>query len=175
MKRIFIAAAAALVLTQSAAAHVVLAEPHARAGSYYAGFFRISHGCGDEPTIAVRIDIPEGVTIAHPQPKPGWRLTIERAPLPAPLQSEGGPITERVAAITWRGRLPADEFDQFGVMLRLPDAAGPLYFPVTQTCAHSERRWADIPGPNQAWHDVANPAPVLMLEAPETMEMDHHH
>jgi len=158
-----------------AMAHVVFAEPKARSGSYYAGFFRISHGCGDSDTVSVRISIPQGVVSARPQPKPGWTLNIERSPLAAPIKGEGGTVIKnRVMAISWTGRLPADQFDQFGVMMKLPDLTGPLYFPVEQKCLRGENRWVDIPAPGQAWHSMSNPAPVIELTAPDDMHSMHH-
>lgn len=173
--RVFAAACALVFAVVSAAqAHVVFAEPEARPNSYFAGFLRVSHGCGSSPTRAVRVEIPEGVNIARPQPKPGWTLEIERARLAAPIQSEGGAITERVTAITWRGDLPADQFEQFGIMMRLPDRAGPLYFPVIQTCAEGEQRWTQIPAAGAAWHSVPRPAPVLTLAAPAPDPHAHH-
>ncbi|MGE0829162.1 MAG: YcnI family protein [Hyphomonadaceae bacterium] len=180
MKRILLSALAlgALALSAPAAlAHVVLAEPRAEAGGYYAGFFRISHGCGASPTVAVRIEIPDGITTARPQPKAGWRLLVERETLAQPIQSEGGLITERVRAITWRGRLPADQFDQFGIVMKLPAQAGPIYFRTIQTCADGERRWIDIPADGQAWGSLPNPAPVLTLysNTQEEHAHDHHH
>lgn len=161
-------------LAPPAAAHVVFAEPQAASGSYYAGFLRVGHGCGDSPTRAVRVEIPDGVMIARPQPKPGWTLSVERAPLPTPIIGEGGhDITERVAAITWRGELPADQFDEFGILLRLPDQTGPLYFPVVQTCADGEQRWEHIPADGAAWNSVPRPAPVLTLRG--AIGDPHHH
>lgn len=157
-----------------AMAHVVLAEPKARSGSYYAGFFRVSHGCGTSDTVSVRISMPESLLSARPQPKAGWTVQVEHAPLDTSRQGEGGAIiTDRVAAITWTGRLPADQFDQFGVMMKLPGSVGPLYFPTVQTCVSGENRWVDIPASGQAWHDVENPAPVIELTAPD--DAHHHH
>lgn len=177
MKRVMICALAlAGALASAASAHVVFAEPEAAPNSYYAGFLRIGHGCGDSPTRAVRVEIPDGVMIARPQPKPGWRLSIEREPLAAPIRTEGGhEMTERVTAITWSGDLPADQFEVFGVMMRLPDRAGPLYFPVIQTCASGEQRWTDIPPDGAAWNSVPRPAPVLRLRAPEQGGEAHAH
>lgn len=173
--RVFaVACVLTLAIASVAQAHVVFAEPEARPNSYYAGFLRVSHGCGASPTRAVRVEIPEGVNIARPQPKPGWTLEIERAPLAAPIPSEGGAIMERVTAITWRGDLPADQFEQFGIMMRLPDRAGPLYFPVIQTCAEGEERWTQIPAVGAAWHSVSRPAPVLTLSAPAPDPHAHH-
>ncbi|MBL8551400.1 MAG: YcnI family protein [Hyphomonadaceae bacterium] len=170
-------AAALLAHAASAAAHVVFAEPQAQGGAYYAGFLRVSHGCGTSPTISVRVDIPPGVLMARPQPKPGWRLSVAREPLAEPIPSEGGSITERVVSITWRGRLPADQFDQFGVMMKLPAQAGPLYFFVTQTCARGERSWSQVPAEGQPWGSVESPAPVLTLAAPQgaAPETSHDH
>lgn len=174
--RIFIRALAVSIMLAASAsnaeAHIVFAEPEAAAGSYYAGFLRVSHGCGASPTRAVGVEIPEGVNIARPQPKPGWTLEIERAPLAAPIASEGGAIITRVTAITWRGELPIDQFDQFGLMMRLPARSGPLYFAVIQTCTEGEERWEQIPPAGAAWHSVPRPAPVLTLIAPDAQA--HH-
>ena len=171
-----LAGIAALICGAAAQAHVVFSRTDARPGGYYAGALRVSHGCDGSPTTAVTVTIPEGVAVAKPQPKPGWSVRIERAPLASPVPGEGGRmLTERVAAITWSGRLPEDEFDEFGLMLKLPDRAGPLYFPVVQTCGQGQVRWTDIPTPGQAWHDVPHPAPVLRLDpAGRSSAMDHH-
>lgn len=174
--RSIISALALTIATASAAsAHVVFAEPEAAPNSYYVGFLRVSHGCDGSPTHEIRVEIPEGVNIARPQPKPGWEVSIERAPLAEPIASEGGAITERIAAITWRGELAAEHFDQFGIMMRLPDRPGPLYFPVTQTCAEGELSWREIPAPGAAWNSVSRPAPVLNLATPEQSQAHAHH
>ncbi len=164
----------ALTLASAASAHVVFAEPEAAPNSYYAGFLRVSHGCGASPTRAIRVEIPEGINIARPQPKPGWTIEVERAALVSPIQAEGGHrITERVTAITWRGELAADQFDQFGIMMRLPAHTGAIYFPVIQTCAQGEQRWTQIPRHDAAWGSVANPAPVLAIAARQSADHGH--
>jgi hypothetical protein len=172
MIRLSILATAAALIAGPAAAHVVFAEPQAAAGSYYAGFLRIGHGCSGSPTVRLRVEIPAGVLSAKPQPKPGWTVEVEREPLAKPVTAEGREVRERVKAITWTGRLPDDEFDQFGLMLKLPAQAGPLYFPLVQTCETGERRWVDIPAAGQAWHDLKTPAPVVVVAAGEA---GHHH
>lgn len=113
----------------SATAHVVLATGEAEAGSYYAGAFRVGHGCGSSPTVALRVDMPDGVESARPQPKAGWTVEIERA-------------GERVRALTWRGRLEADQYDEFGVLMHLPADGEGLTFRVTQTCESGAAEWA---------------------------------
>jgi periplasmic copper chaperone A len=166
---------AALLLTASAAqAHIVFAEPQAKSGAYYAGFLRVSHACGDSPTRAISVRIPRGIDTARPQPKPGWKITIQRQKLAKPIKTEGGLQTERVTAIIWEGNLPADQFDQFGIMMKLPARTGPLYFPVRQTCAKGLRDWARIPKPGAAWGSVESPAPILTL-TPTTSGGEHNH
>ncbi|ANP45742.1 YcnI family protein [Candidatus Viadribacter manganicus] len=178
MTKTIIAAVSALALSFSstASAHVVFADPQAAPNSYYAGFIRIGHGCGTSPTRAIRVEIPESINIARPQPKPGWRLSIEHQQLATPLQIEAGhTISERVSAITWRGALDADQFDQFGIMMRLPDETGPLYFRITQTCANGAQYWDEIPPPGATWNGLAHPAAMITLAAPMVMEQMHDH
>lgn len=162
MKQLIIIAAA---LAAPANAHIVMAPAEATAGGYYAGEFRVGHGCNDAATTAVRIEIPEGVLTARPRPKAGWTIEIERAALPKPVVSEGREQRERVSAITWRGNLPADQFDGFGVMLKLPkEQSGPLYLPVKQTCAGETVAWTEIPATGESWSSLKHPAPVLELK-----------
>ena len=142
MKRILIAFAAAAALAGTAAAHIVLAEPDAKAGSYYAAHFRVGHGCDASPTVKLRVQIPADILTARAQPKPGWDISVEREKLLAPVTIEGHEETDRVSAIAWSGQLPADQFDDFGILMKLPqEAAGDLYFPAIQTCAEGGRAW----------------------------------
>jgi uncharacterized protein YcnI len=167
MNRVLTMASALALFAQApASAHVVLATPDARQNAYYVGEFRVSHGCGESPTVAFRVEIPDGINSARPQPKPGWQVEIERTPLPAPVRAEYGEITERVSAVTWRGLLPTDQFDQFALLLKLPDRAGPIYFRALQTCEQGGRAWVEIPASGQDAHDLENPAPVLNVLRP---------
>jgi uncharacterized protein YcnI len=173
--KLFLLTSMALAPALPAAAHVVISPGSAPAGSYYAGWFRVSHGCGGSPTTALRIEIPPGVISAKPQPKPGWTLRIDRVPLAQPVAGEGGQtIRERVAAITWTGRLPDDEFDEFGVMMKLPPGAGALAFPAVQTCETGENRWTDLAAPGQSPHALPHPAPILTLTPAMPMGEMHH-
>ena len=144
-----------------ASAHVTLAQSSAAAGSHSVVTFRIGHGCADSPTTALRIEIPDTVTLANPQPKPGWTLTIDHA-------------AQRVSAITWSGgSLPADEFDEFAVMMKLPAQAGVITFPATQTCAKGVEHWSEPKGSQ-------HPVPTLTLtpgdmhDSMPGMDMGHH-
>lgn len=57
---------------------VVFDSPEAMAGKYHAGVFRLGDGCDAAATTAVRIEVPESIVVARPQPKPGWTVRIER-------------------------------------------------------------------------------------------------
>src|SRR6185312_12894222 len=140
-----------LAAVAPASAHVTLAQPSAKAGSHSVVTFRIGHGCADSPTTALRIEIPDSVASANPQPKPGWTLTIDHA-------------AQRASAITWSGgSLPADEFDEFAVMMKLPADAGTVTFPATQTCAKGVEHWSEPKGTTQ-------PAPALTLTPGSDMQ-----
>jgi len=182
MNPYLLAAAAALSMlaaAQTAVAHVTLADPQAAPGAYYTSAFRVTHGCAGAAPIALRIEIPEAIVTAKPQPKAGWTLEIERAPLATPVKGEGGRmLTQRVSAITWRGRLPDEDWDQFGVMAKLPSEPGKLYFPAIQTCESGEERWIEVPPPGESGR-LSHPAPALTIAAhapPDPMAgMDMHH
>ncbi|MBS0502374.1 MAG: YcnI family protein [Proteobacteria bacterium] len=164
--------AALAMFTVPAHAHIVFWPAEAPAGSYYAGEFRVGHGCGETATTAVRVTIPDDVLIARPRPKPGWTIEIQRAPLPAPVMSEGREQHDRVAAITWRGRLPGDQFDGFGLMLKLPAGrAGPLYLLVRQICGKDSVEWTEIPAAGQNRGALKHPAPVIDLKPAESGHM----
>jgi len=157
---------AAICITASPAfAHIVFDAPRGTAGGYYAGVLRVSHGCGAAPTRSIRVEIPAAITIARPQPKPGWTLDVETQPLSEPVRGEGGDlITRRVSAIIWTGNLPADQFDTFGLMLKLPANPGPLFFPTKQLCERGENDWTGIPASPAAWHATPMPAPMLIVD-----------
>ena len=142
-------------LAAPASAHVVLSQPIFEAGQNYAAFFKIEHGCNGSPTIALRVQIPDGVTVLDTPAKPGWTLTGER--------TQG-----RVSAVTWRGQLDAKTADQFGLLLKLPAGEGPLYFPAVQQCEKGEMSWTETPAAGRPWGDLKRPAVKLQLTAAKT-------
>ena len=160
MRKFGAAFAAALLAFFSvpASAHIVLSQPSFEAGQTYAAFFKVEHGCDGSPTVALRVQIPAGVAILRKPEKPGWKL-------------EAQTVKDSLTEITWRGRLEAKAADQFGLLLKLPQKAGPLYFPTVQECEKGQTRWTDIPAAGQAWRDVPHPAPVLQLIAAATGNM----
>jgi len=165
LKRLLLAAMPALA-PLVAQAHVVADPSVAPAGTYQAIRFRIGHGCGEAATTAVRIEIPAELAQARPQPKAGWTLTLSREP--------AAPGAEpRTAAVTWRGALPADQFDEFALLARLPQAQGTLYFPTVQTCGAEETQWIEIPDAGET--GLSHPAPSVRVTPAPTAPDAHHH
>ena len=143
-----------------ALAHVSLDPGEAKAGSYQVLRFRVGHGCGTATTTtALRIETPQGLAGARPQPKPGWTLSVEQD-------------AERVTALVWRGELPADQFDEFAVLAKLPAEPGVLYFPTVQTCGANKSQWTEIPDPGEA--GLSHPAPSLRV-LPAAGSETHQH
>jgi uncharacterized protein YcnI len=164
-----VAAVAALAAAGAAEAHVSVSPDTGVGGAYTPLRFQVGHGCDGKATTALRLEMPPGLTVARPQPKPGWRLQIERA-------------GDAVTAITWRGRLPADQFDEFLVLVRLPDRPGLVHFPAAQSCGGDTVRWDQPASPDAP--PSKRPAPRIYITptgpsgpvaAPPGVAAPHHH
>ncbi len=160
LRPLIIGAAAIAALPSVVAAHVVADPNSASTGAYQAVVFRVGHGCGDQAaTTALRIEIPPEMASARPQPKPGWTLEIER---------QDGKVT----ALTWRGELPDDQFDEFAVLFKLPGEPTTLYFPTVQSCGAAQSQWTEIPAPGER---VSHPAPSLTVTPKAAAAEAHQH
>jgi uncharacterized protein YcnI len=154
--------AAAVAAAAPASAHVTVQPATATAGAYQVLRFGVGHGCGDKAaTTALRVEVPPGVSVARPQPKPGWKLEIVRT-------------GEVVSAIVWRGELPLDQFDEFVMLAKLPADIGPLAFPAIQTCGGAENRWTDTQSPGAPRPKYPAPSVAIVPAAPEGGH-DHQH
>lgn len=170
MKRITRALTAASVAALAvnvgvASAHISVLPAEAPAGSYYHGTFSVPHGCDGSATVAIRIKIPDGVLSVKPQMKPGWTVEIKKKPLAAPLPTmHGKTITETADEVSWRGGpLPDSLYDTFGIIMKLPETAAPVYFPIVQECEKGVHRWIEIPVGAQKRDELREPAPMLRL------------
>ena len=160
------ALAPACLLSAGAFAHVTLENQQAVAGSTYKAIFRVGHGCGESPTIRIRVQIPDGVLSVTPQPKPGWQLETVKAKLATPVSNgHGGQITDAVREVVWSGgKLPNDHYDEFVLRAALPDKPGTtIYFPVVQDCEQGANRWIEIPEAGKTVGDYKQPAAQLRL------------
>ncbi len=144
------AAGAIIALAPAAilSAHTEASAVAVPAGSTATVTFAPEHGCGESPTVAVRIQAP--VAGATAEAVDGWTAS-------ATADGAGHTVLE------WTGgSLPADEAGAFPVEFLVPDAVGTLLaFPAVQRCAD---------GQELAWIGTAPgdefPAPqVLVLAA----------
>ena len=167
--------AACLVTAASASfAHVVLGTDTARAGSYFRADFRVGHGCAGSPTTAVTVFVPKGVLVAKPQPKSGWTVETQIGQLDTPGKVHGREVREAVERVRWSGgRLPDDHFDEFSLLLRVPDSAGTLDFRVLQQCETGEMDWSQGPGDGSGGARARYPMPRLRVLPPA--EQGHRH
>jgi uncharacterized protein YcnI len=160
---------AALGLFASAAsafAHVTIQPKEATAGDYAQMTFSVPHGCEGSATVALRIKVPDGVMSAKPQMKPGWTVEIKTRKLDAPQPAgHGRSVSDVVDEVIWRGGpLPDNLYDTFGLVVKLPDAAGNLYFPAVQECEKGVTRWIEIPAASQTSDTLHEPAPAVRLK-----------
>lgn len=165
MQKLFTAAALCGTLA-TAQAHVVLEYQVAPASASYKATFKVGHGCGKSATRQLVVDIPPAMQGAHPMPKPGWRLGVERS-------------AEKVTRVTWtalteQDKLASDYYDEFVVVARTPAQAGPVYWPVTQVCDEGQAAWTQVPRDGQKLLDLPSPAAVLEVLPAEGGSAHHH-
>jgi len=161
-----LAAACVIAASSSTVAHVTLETKSAPAGSYYKAVFRVSHGCEKSPTTAIRIMIPASVERVKPMPKFGWRIAVAKAEHTSAASGHHHAGKEVIASVLWSGgSLPDSQFDEFVMMLKLPEMPGKtLHFPVLQSCEAGELRWIEILDPSTPAGHHRRPAPALRLE-----------
>src|SRR5690606_10310961 len=113
MKNLFLAAGIAGLSTSAAFAHATLETSESAQGAAYKAVVRIGHGCEGEPTLKVRVQIPEGVISVKPMPKAGWTLETVKGPYAQAYDYYGTQLTEGVREIVWTGELPDEYYDEF--------------------------------------------------------------
>jgi uncharacterized protein YcnI len=161
-----VAAVALLAVSAPASlAHVTLETSEAPASSFYKAVLRVPHGCEGSPTVALRVQIPDGFMRAKPMPKPGWNLETVIRKLDQPYDYYGTMITEDVSEIIWSGgNLRDDFYDEFVFRAKLPDREGEtIYISVIQECEKGVHRWIEIPAEGKTADDYEEPAPALTL------------
>jgi uncharacterized protein YcnI len=150
----------------AAQAHVVLEYQVAPASASYKATFQVGHGCGKSPTRQLVVDIPASMQGAHPQPKAGWRIDLEKS-------------GEKVTRVTWTALTPQDKlssdfYDEFVLVARTPAEPGPVYWPVAQVCDEGRADWVEIPRAGQKLFELKSPAAALEV-LPAEGGAGHHH
>lgn len=133
-------AALALLLTASAALAHVSIRPSAAPPNTNETFSARVPTEKDSPTVRVRIEFPDGMTVSRFQPKPGWSRADQRD------------TSGRITAATWSGgRIENGEFDEFVFIARTPPDAATLRFRAFQTYADGETvEWINDADPRSA-------------------------
>lgn len=154
-------------LATPAWAHITLEVGTAQADTTYKAVMRVPHACGKAATIAIRIQMPDGVRDVKPMPKNGWNLTIVEGPLSEPYKdSHGAMVTQGIREIAWSGgNLPDEFYDEFVFRMRTPAMPGAtIWFPIVQECERGEvTRWIQIPTAGKTIADYPTPAAPLRL------------
>jgi len=156
----------------SAYAHVTLEQQSAAANSNYKAVFRVGHGCNGSPTTSITVYLPESFVGFKPMPKASWTLEYQTVKLAVPYLQHETPITERIAAVTWRGGpLPDMEYDEFVMRGNLPATPGKYWIRVMQQCAKGQNDWSEIPVDGKPY-----PAfPAAQIEVQPAQEVTSHH
>jgi uncharacterized protein YcnI len=146
-------------------AHVTLEAREATVAAPFKAVFRVPHGCGESPTVKLRVQIPEGVIAVKPMPKPGWQIDVVRGPYAKTYSYfHGAKLSEGVKEVSWTGNLPDQYYDEFVLSGFISDglqAGRKLYFPTVQECAEGVNRWIETTSGKDGHGQ--NPAPGLML------------
>ena len=161
----------AFVATAPASAHVTLEQDTAPADSTYKAVLRVGHGCDGLATTALRVQIPEGIIVAKPMPKPGWEIVLVEGDYERAYDYYGTAITGGVKEIVWRGgSLPDNFYDEFVFRARIAGFApgATIAFPVVQECgSDAAERWIETPAPGEDPDSYEYPAPLLTVTEPD--------
>ncbi|NIX75499.1 DUF1775 domain-containing protein [Microvirga terricola] len=161
-------AAASIGLASPAFAHATFETAQTTPNSTYKAVLRIGHGCKGQPTLKVRVQIPDGIIAVKPMPKAGWTLETTKAAYAKTYQLYGDALSEGITGITWTGSLDDGHYDEFVFQARVTDAFQPgetVYIPVVQECASAKEEWTQIPASGQDAHSLKSPAPGVKIVA----------
>ncbi|GAA3234468.1 YcnI family protein [Dactylosporangium siamense] len=166
---VVVAVTAALLLAPGvAAAHVSVTAVDAVPGNTARLTFRVPNESDTASTVKLELVMPTATPIAFVALKavPGWTATTEHAPLPKPVDTPDGQLTEAVTKVTWTaaagGGIKPGYFEDFELSAGpLPDV-DTIVFKALQTYSDGEvSRWIEEPTGGQEPDD---PAPILKLD-----------
>ncbi|MBM9469099.1 YcnI family copper-binding membrane protein [Nakamurella leprariae] len=172
-------AAAMLLGSGLAAAHVTVNPSSATAGSYSTLTFRVPNESATAATTALTVEFPTDTPFASVryQPVPGWTAEVVREPLPAPVTQGTVTIDEAVTSITWTAdagtSIGQDQFGQFTVSVGpVPDVES-ISFPASQVYDDgSVVDWDEVAAADA--EEPEHPAPTLTVQ-PAAADTDGAH
>lgn len=160
-----------LLAATQAGAHVGVMATPARAGVPVRLALQVGHGCGESPTTALVVQVPDGLLLARPLAKPGWNISTQARALDKPYSRHGMSFGETTTLIRWEGgSLPSQLADEFVFNAIVAEgASGSLVLRVQQACRDGQKfDWSGPP-------DSAEPAPVLAVEPGPGPGAGHRH
>ena len=138
--------AVALALATPAAAHVSVWPKESVQGAREKYEIRVPNE-KQADTIALEIRFPAGLKVSSFEQKPGWNTE--------PLRDPSGVIV----GARWTGKLPPQQFTEFGLIAANPATGGQLVWSATQVYADGTRvEWSGEPGSKA-------PAPRVTLKS----------
>ena len=107
-------------LVNSAFAHAVVKPATAGIGAFQTFTLGVPSE-KDQPTVGVRLVLPEGLNYVSPNVKPGWQIEVKKT-------------GDKAAEISWTGgNIPSGQRDDFIFSAQVPASAGSLHWKVYQT------------------------------------------
>ncbi|WP_417689628.1 YcnI family protein [Roseibium sp.] len=168
MKQLAISMAALVLMSEAALAHATFETPDVTQKSTAKMVLRVPHGCKGEPTLKVRLQIPEGIVAVKPMPKAGWGLETVIGDYANSYELHGSKITDGVKEIIWTGSLDDAHFDEFtfrGYFSEALEVGKKVYIPAIQECANGKEEWINIPAEGDATR-IDHPAPAVTITEP---------
>lgn len=125
-----------VALPKFAVAHVEILPKQVSPGDYSNLIFFVYHGCETASTVGITVRVPEGVAVARPNMKAGWKITTESARYPKPVDVYGQKYEEGFVVLSWAGgSVPSEYMDSFVMSVFFPDQPGKTFrFLVEQRC-----------------------------------------
>jgi periplasmic copper chaperone A len=171
-RRLFLVGAAATVALAGAAgpatAHVTVSSTDAAPGGYGKLVFRVPNESDSAATTKLQVTMPADAPFASvsTKPHPGWKVQVDEARLPQPVEVGDVTLTDAVRTVTWTAQGPGIEpgmFDEFELSVGpFSEDVTTLMFPAVQTYSDGEVvRWNQPTPPDGA--EPEHPAPVLEL------------
>jgi uncharacterized protein YcnI len=162
------AAAFAMALPATAAAHVTLNPRTAEPGAFTVLTVRVPNERDHKGTVKVDLRLPDGFYFLSYKKVHGWKTKLTRSRLDTPVDLEGFSVDQQFTRVVWKGNrkkggiIRPDQFEEFPISVRVPDGTpgDALVFKAIQTYRGGEKvRWTGAP-------DSETPAPRVTLTAP---------
>jgi len=153
-RNLSVAAAAGLVVTAGAAAHVEVTPKQIIARKLTRSTFTVENERPQAATVKVAVKLPASLIVVRFEPKAGWKRATTTRRLAIPLRINGQTIRRRVDVVTWVARTPRAHFGPGHVsgafslraVVRAP-AGRTLAFRTVQTYSNGEIvRWIGATG-----------------------------